>query len=245
VSRFCASIDAAGIRDRFVRLNLFAGSNLTAALIPLYRSSSYGGVAVGGASDTNNNFVSGDYSETGASAGLKGNGTNKTLDTGYKLLGSGASTAGSGHISVHMLAVPTARVAQMGVRNDSAPTAVAALDADETTKRIWGGYGTSYQFNPATHNLSSPVHLLLSNVSGGNISFYANGGVISSVASQTPNTLERNFLIFTTALGTGTSTTGVSSGRIGGYSVGASMTSTQASAFYSALSAFNSALSRS
>ncbi len=38
VSNFCAAIDAAGIRDRFVRLNLFCGDNLNAALVPLYRN---------------------------------------------------------------------------------------------------------------------------------------------------------------------------------------------------------------
>jgi hypothetical protein len=36
VSNFCAAIDAAGIRDRFYRLGIFAGSNLNAALVPLY-----------------------------------------------------------------------------------------------------------------------------------------------------------------------------------------------------------------
>ena len=38
VSDFCKSIDSAGIRDRFSRLNLFCGENLSAALVPLYRN---------------------------------------------------------------------------------------------------------------------------------------------------------------------------------------------------------------
>jgi hypothetical protein len=37
VSTFCDAIDAAGIRDRFYRMGIFAGSNLNAALVPLYR----------------------------------------------------------------------------------------------------------------------------------------------------------------------------------------------------------------
>ena len=36
VNTFCDSIDAASIRDRFYRLGIFAGSNLNAALVPLY-----------------------------------------------------------------------------------------------------------------------------------------------------------------------------------------------------------------
>jgi hypothetical protein len=36
VSTFCDAIESAGIRDRFYRLGIFAGSNLNAALVPLY-----------------------------------------------------------------------------------------------------------------------------------------------------------------------------------------------------------------
>jgi hypothetical protein len=38
VSTFCDAIEAAGIRDRFARLNLFCGDSLNAALVPLYRN---------------------------------------------------------------------------------------------------------------------------------------------------------------------------------------------------------------
>ena len=43
VNTFCESIASAGIRDRFYRLNLFCGSNLNAALMPLYQTP-YGAV---------------------------------------------------------------------------------------------------------------------------------------------------------------------------------------------------------
>jgi hypothetical protein len=82
VSNFCRSIDAAGIRDRFYRLNLFAGTGLSAALVPLYRNASFSGSPLGNATDTNAGgvFVSGDYSE---SVGLTPTvGGAKHLDTG-------------------------------------------------------------------------------------------------------------------------------------------------------------------
>jgi hypothetical protein len=80
VNTFCDAIDAAGIRDRFYRLNLFCGTGLNAALVPLYRNTSLAGPALGNATDTNSGalFVSGDYTEP---TGLTG-GTNKHLDTG-------------------------------------------------------------------------------------------------------------------------------------------------------------------
>jgi hypothetical protein len=79
-SDFCGAIDAAGIRDRFVRLNLFAGNDLTAALVPLYRSDVPFAIT-GGAIDIGVNFIGSDYTETGASAGIKGNASTKYVDS--------------------------------------------------------------------------------------------------------------------------------------------------------------------
>ena len=79
VSAFCTAIDAAGLRDRFYRLNLFAGDGLLSALVPLYRGPVAGGTTYGSATDSNNGpFVSGDYSEA---TGLTTSG-GKYLDTG-------------------------------------------------------------------------------------------------------------------------------------------------------------------
>ena len=92
VSTFCAAIDSAGIRDRFYRLNLFAGTGLSACLVPLYRGQSRTGTQYGNITDTNANFVSGDYVETGATGGLKG------LRTSTKRLNTGLAPAEfSGH----------------------------------------------------------------------------------------------------------------------------------------------------
>jgi hypothetical protein len=83
VNSFCNDIDAAGIRDRFYRLNLFAGTGLNAALVPVYRGDSLGGTQYGNTTDTNVGlFVSGDYAET---VGLTGNGTSKYLNTGFNV----------------------------------------------------------------------------------------------------------------------------------------------------------------
>ena len=38
VSSFCAEIDRQGLRDRFARLSIFSGGNLSGSLVPLYRS---------------------------------------------------------------------------------------------------------------------------------------------------------------------------------------------------------------
>lgn len=69
---FVLAAQANGYWNAINRINLFAGDDLTACLIPLL-------VGDGGASDVNTNFVSGDYSE---SAGLTTAVNTKYLDTG-------------------------------------------------------------------------------------------------------------------------------------------------------------------
>lgn len=101
VSTFCADIDKAGIRGRFWRLNLFAGdsdASLNAVRTPLYRGPSRTGTQYGGTTDTNLNFVQGDYAETGASGGLKGNGSTKSLNTEFA---TNNLSEGNRHISAY------------------------------------------------------------------------------------------------------------------------------------------------
>jgi hypothetical protein len=73
-------------------MGIFAGDNLNAALVPLYRSTSLGGTQYGNATDTNvGPFVSGDYSEaTGLSGGSAS--SNKYLNTGLSPDDIGALT---------------------------------------------------------------------------------------------------------------------------------------------------------
>ena len=78
VSNFCTAINAAGIRSKFLRLNLVCGNNLAAARVPLYRGASATGTQYGSSADTNiGPLTANDYSEA---TGLQGNGSSKVLD---------------------------------------------------------------------------------------------------------------------------------------------------------------------
>jgi len=83
VSNFCTAIDNAGIRSKFLRLNLICGNNLAAARVPLYRGASATGSQYGEKRDTISGIVGADFSEA---TGLTGNGASKivytTLSTG-------------------------------------------------------------------------------------------------------------------------------------------------------------------
>ena len=82
VSAFCYAIDAANLRDKFLRLNLFCGNDLGACCTPLYRGPSFSSTQYGNSVDTNvGSFINDDYTETGSGGGLNGNGSDY-LDTG-------------------------------------------------------------------------------------------------------------------------------------------------------------------
>lgn len=100
VSDFCRRIDGAGIRNRFLRLNLFCGNNLNSCTVPLYRGYSYGGTLYGSSTEINTNFVSSDYTETGSNKGLNGTSYTQYLNTGLTI--GSAYSAGINWASNHM-----------------------------------------------------------------------------------------------------------------------------------------------
>ncbi len=77
VDQFVRGCKADGIWDSLLDVGLLCGAdNLSGALVKLKTPSGVSRILV------NNNFVSGDYTATGAAAGLLGNGTSKYLNIG-------------------------------------------------------------------------------------------------------------------------------------------------------------------
>lgn len=248
VSNFCRSIDAAGLRDRFYRLNLFCGTGLAAALVPLYRGRSRTGSQFGNTTDTNNGpFVSGDYAETGSSGGLKSDGATKFLNTGFKAPSASASPSDF-HIGVYAQGVEAGG-----------------------TSRIFMGIAT----NQAGANLTAAIGWVSSGaVSGVAIhdDVFTNGGATDRQGMLLAvNDGNRNTIYYddatSVATHTGTRTSGFETGsgdefyiltrnfqgsaalhslnkRIRAYSIGLGMTSSQVTAFQTAMVTFQTALSR-
>ena len=97
VSNFCVAINDAGIRDKFLRLNLVCGNNLAAAQTPLYRGASATGTQYGSTVDGNiGPFTSADFSDA---TGITGNGISKAFDTTLTL--GTLKTAGLDHNHCH------------------------------------------------------------------------------------------------------------------------------------------------
>jgi hypothetical protein len=236
VSNFCRSIGEAGIRDRFYRLNLFCGSNLSACLVPLYRGPSLGGTQYGNTTDTNNNFVSGDYVETGAGGGLTGNGSTKHLRTGVTMTDIGVN---DGHVAWY-----TSR--------DTFPASnMTVAGQARGNGRAWAYYGTTainlqYGVNSIAPTVTSAVkgsHILQRVVNAVNgAKAYVNGSLVAtSGISSTGSDSGGDIWVF--ALNQ-TTATNLYSGDLRCYSLGVSFTDAQALAYHNALQAFQTALGR-
>jgi hypothetical protein len=249
VSKFCADIDAAGIRDRFYRLNLFAGTGLNAALVPLYRGQSRTGTQYGNTIDTNNGpFVSGDYAETGASGGLNGNGSSKYLATGLNPFDAGLAETDFHTAGYFRDAINTSGVF-IGCVNPTAQRGVVFLPAFQTT-------GMYVRFGAALPNsgiengaLSARDGLLLGVRRPGGVGF--RNGVNIDAASNTTGSIawiasadSPALFVFARNDTRPTPSLQLFSGRCQGYSVGLGMTDTQAAEYHTAMQSFQVALSR-
>ena len=248
VSNFCAAIDAAGIRDRFYRLNLFAGTGLNAALVPLYRGPSLGGTQYGNAVDQSlgsPSFGDGDYAETGASGGLQGNGSSKYLNTGYDV--DQLPGAANCHLSAYI----------RGTQSISTAMGVIGAIFNGVSDRYRIAFNTSTAGNFSTNSELGKVTQVgavrantddglytLSRTSTTNLTHYNDA---SSFGTNTASTAETTgafpFYVFCR---NNTSNTPVEfyNGVMAGYSIGAGLTPADVSAYYTALQAFQTALGR-
>jgi len=251
VDRFVKAIHAAGIRDRFYRLNLFAGSNLSAALVPLFRNTSLSGSPLGNATDTNNGpFVSGDYSESVGLSRLTAE--NKRLDTGLATSALPAGVISSGHVSVWhgpLVATGDSDPILIGAFNgsiDRVSIAQSFRSASAAPENARFGKATSVTATDGTTGFSKPsTFLLAQRTSATNLELWRNNSLAATNTTSTTGIagITHPIIVF------GYNNSGTPAGELNElnlrhYSIGDDMTSAQVAAFYAALQTFNTSLGR-
>jgi len=243
VDRFVKAIHAAGIRDRFYRVNLFCGNSdgsLAAVRTPLFRGQSLGGTQYGSATDTNFNFGPGDYAEA---AGLLSNGTSKYLSTTVSPDSLGVPQ--TLHFSVYKAAGAWAATQEViGTRD--------AEDFYQLQLRIDVATSANGFLGPTTISgvLNAPMTtgaalVTLSRASSTSLVMYSNGTSVGvgSLASATLGACANNWFVFARNV----------SGSAGfgtvmplfGYSIGLGLTGPEVTEFANASRAFHLALGRS
>ena len=244
VSEFCRAVDTAGIRASISRLNLFCGGSLSGALVPLYRSTSFGGTVIGNATDTNVNFVSGDYSDTGATGGIKGNGTNKYLNTGFA---ANTIAAASMHIGLGVVTENTLTGARTGIGayNGSTQSLELGMRSVAATQRscLWTRFGTAsdtFGDNVGTSGAS----LAVGNIVASWPTMYRNGTTSGTTATTSQDYPSAHSLFVFAISSSGTTPLNHTDARFGWYSIGSIMTAAQVAAYSSALASFKTAIGR-
>lgn len=238
LNTFCNSIDAAGLRNKFYRLNLFCGNNLTSCLVPLYVNTQWNLPVLGFSIDTNNNFVSADYNETGANGGLIGNGTNKLLLTGLK---GTDLTAGNRHVSAYE---------RVNATTDYSPSIGSVTD--NTGQHAIGPWTASTNYFYRSHNTvggnantTKSVGFWLGSDSSATAStLYKNGSGVSSVSSQGAGGSSSNQYSVFGVVNSSNTISEASEVRLAGYSIGLSLNSSEVSSFNTIMQAFQTALGR-
>jgi len=246
VNTLCDSLDAASLRDRFYRLNLFCGTGLNACLVPLYRGPSLSGTQYGNTTDTNvGPFVSGDYNETGVGGGLLGNGSSKYLNTGLTV--SDIGTAASGHMSVYHGLSSGVNVNRYYMGANDATTGnrfYFGTDSFSTASAlgIYGGVQGASQ-SLAANGHGPAGHRILSRETDSLLTHYHNGSVVATnttgIATAVSNAA---FAVF--AVNRNGTVDRWHNSWISAYSIGLGLNSTQASAYRSILQTFQTALGR-
>ena len=236
VDRFVKAIHAAGIRDRFYRLNLFCGNsdaNLAAVRTPLFRGPSLTGMQFGNATDTNVNFVAGDYAETGASGGLTGNGSTKYLDTGFPMNTLPSTT--SGHASVYCRNRSSSNSYRSMIGANHFLSTGFGVSTDAALYSTWGNH--AFGVNSTNGLLVATRTSTTSNIA------YANGAaVVTNTAAVTPTAISVNATVFA-ALSAGTPSFH-DSRTYGCYSIGTGLTAAEVTSLTNAVNAFQQSLGR-
>ena len=244
VDGFVQAIYNYGLRSLFYRLNLFCGDSdpsLVAVRTPLFRGPSLTGTQFGGTTDTNVNFVQGDYAETGASSGLTGNGSTKFLDTG---LNANVLTASSSHMGFGLRSTQTgvASFRALGGAYDGTTVAfqMAVRRADSRNNCFFGRFAVSS--DTAGENVGT-APLGVGDLLMAYPSFYRNGTQTGAQATTSQNYgFAHSIYIF--ASSQGTPAINHTNARMNWYSIGLTMTPAQALSFNNAAAAFNSSLAR-
>ena len=238
VNSLCDSLDASGVRPLMYRMGIFAGSNLNAALVPLYRGPSLGGTQYGNATDTNvGPFVSGDYADA---TGLAG-GSGKYLRTGLTQTSVGLAC----HLAFYDCAKPTNAYAnRVGSRGAGDANEHQITNVDVATTMHYGsgpvaGNGRAI----STGYTQAGAFWLGINPSATSAILYKNG--VSAATASPPARTAQSVEYWLFALNNnGSIDSPMTTGRSGGYSIGLSMDATQAAAYNTAMQAFQTSLTR-
>jgi hypothetical protein len=241
VNTFCDAIDAASIRSKMLRLNLFCGTGINACMTPLYRAAAIGDTPLGNTTDTNMGSPSFlDVTNYTEATGL-GAASGKYLKTGLTQATVGLAC----HLAFYDCVRPTNSYAsKIGSRGAGNANEHVITNVDVATTIDYGSGSVAGNGRArSTGYTQAGAFWLGINTSATSSILYKNGAsaVTGTPSARTAQSLE--YYVFGLN-DNGTLTESTTTGRGGGYSIGLSMDATQADAYNAAMQAFQTSLTR-
>jgi hypothetical protein len=201
-------------------------------------ASEYDPYPLGGETDTNVNFVSGDYAETGASGGLNsGSNVSKYLRTGIAPSDI-AATPWNNHVAIYSRELMTSNSQCIGANSYS------FFPAYSSGTRLF--YRTAGN-NSGAENvaITSSGHLVATRSAALASSVYRNGASVSVTPADNGATAADTYKLIVFGQGTTSETAAAYfPGRLQGYSLGTAISDSQAASYYTAMQTFQTALAR-
>lgn len=223
VDAFVSAAKAGGFWALFRRLNLCCG-DFAASFVPLVNTS-------GGTTDTNVNLVSGDYSE---SLGWQTDGSTKYVNTGY------TPSEATGGLSVYMRTSVNGTQCAIGCRD--AGSQIFRLIGLGTPWAAFWGIGLATFDDGATNN--GLIQSSRESVGAG-LKIFRNGALkATDPTSATPASAGVSLLVMCQSSNGTPAAFLPAASRLSAYGVDAGMSTVQASAYYTAMQAFQTALGR-
>jgi hypothetical protein len=188
-------------------------------------------------------FVTNDYTETGASGGLLGDGSTKYLDTGLNV---DALTAASCHLAAYVrgtqdITTPRALIGALfnGVA-DRYRLFASQTGTPATNYSLLSELGKANQASATLLNANAGL-IVASRTTNARLDLYDDGVAVGtpSTTATAELTGAAPFLVFAR-----TGPTEFYNGRMAGYSIGAGMSAAQVAAYSTAMLAFQTSLGR-
>ena len=223
------------IRSLLLRENWFCG-DFNASFVPVFVNGNGNSVPYGSGHDVNHNYSSSEYSETGLESGLKGNGVNRYIETGFNPYFIDEMGLNDAHLMIYSMS-DTTDAGRFGCRKNS--------DGFYFYPKYHNG-NTYFSVNSDTENSliipSSRNYILVQRNSSQSVNaFYRDNQLLNS---QNSSVREPNMSIAIGAFNNTGVMSNYSALRLGGYSIGRSFSAPQQLVHYNAVIRLMSRLGR-
>ncbi|MBX7042448.1 MAG: hypothetical protein K1X85_06050 [Ignavibacteria bacterium] len=224
------------IRNLILRENWFCGS-FQAAFVPLFRNSNAGTGYSGAPADINRNYSESEYTETGSQSGLMGNGINRYVETGLIPYQNSDLTLSDCRITIYSM-------------SEGFETGRSGCRFDGVGFYLYPRYtnGSSYFNLNSTSESSTPVPSMLGYISVQRTNsqlndVYYRNNLLTTIQNYSAN-YKPNIGFTVGAFNNGGTMNQFMNIRLGGYSIGKSLSPSQAAVHYNAVNRLMERLGR-